>query len=35
MTTERLGFAPDELPGSHFPMLGQADAMLEYLLPNR
>ncbi|MEV8377531.1 alpha/beta hydrolase [Kribbella sp. NPDC056861] len=31
LTTDRLGFAPDELPGGHFPMLGQAGALAELL----
>ncbi|GAA1567235.1 alpha/beta fold hydrolase [Kribbella hippodromi] len=35
VTTERLGFEPDEVPGSHFPMLGQAEALIEYLQAGR
>jgi pimeloyl-ACP methyl ester carboxylesterase len=31
MTRERLGFAPDELPGAHFPMLGHPRAVADYL----
>ncbi|MFF0265997.1 alpha/beta fold hydrolase [Kribbella sp. NPDC004536] len=32
VTRERLGFAPHEIPGAHFPMLGQPDAVVDYLL---
>ena len=31
MTRERLGFAPDELPGGHFPMLGHPELVADYL----
>ncbi|TDD27816.1 alpha/beta hydrolase [Kribbella turkmenica] len=31
MTRERLGFAPDELPGAHFPMLGHPKVPASYL----
>jgi pimeloyl-ACP methyl ester carboxylesterase len=31
LTVDRLGFAPHELPGGHFPMLGQAGALAELL----
>lgn len=32
VTWERLGFFPDEVPGGHFPMLGQPAAVVNYLL---
>jgi pimeloyl-ACP methyl ester carboxylesterase len=32
VTQERLGFLPDEVPGGHFPMLGQPVAVVDYLL---
>jgi pimeloyl-ACP methyl ester carboxylesterase len=32
VTRERLGFAPDEVPGGHFPMLGHPGAVVDYLL---
>ena len=32
VTRERLGFVPDEVPGGHFPMLGQPLAVVDYLL---
>ncbi|GAA3079885.1 pimeloyl-ACP methyl ester carboxylesterase [Kribbella aluminosa] len=32
VTQERLGFAPDEVPGAHFPMLGRPAAVVDYLL---
>jgi hypothetical protein len=32
VTCERLGFVPDEVPGAHFPMLGQPVAVVDYLL---
>ncbi|HZX04339.1 alpha/beta hydrolase [Kribbella sp.] len=32
VTRERLGFTPDEVPGSHFPMLGHPRAVADYLL---
>ncbi|WP_020386781.1 alpha/beta fold hydrolase [Kribbella catacumbae] len=36
LTTDRLGFAPDEMPGGHFPMLGHpvelADLLERYRL---
>jgi pimeloyl-ACP methyl ester carboxylesterase len=31
VTRERLGFTPDEIPGAHFPMLGQPDVVVDYL----
>lgn len=31
VTRERLGFTPDEVPGGHFPMLGQPDAVVNCL----
>ena len=35
VTRERLGFAPDEVPGAHFPMLGQPRAVVDCLLNAR
>lgn len=31
LTTDRLGFAPDELPGGHFPMLGHPGKLTDLL----
>lgn len=31
MTRERLGFAPDEMPGAHFPMLRHPRILADYL----
>jgi hypothetical protein len=31
VTVDRLGFPPDELPGGHFPMLGQPGALADLL----
>lgn len=31
MTRERLGFAPDEVPGAHFPMLSHPRVLADYL----
>jgi pimeloyl-ACP methyl ester carboxylesterase len=31
VTRERLGFAPDEVPGGHFPMLGHAGELADLL----
>lgn len=31
LTVDRLGFAPDEVPGGHFPMLGQAGELADLL----
>ncbi|GAB3941756.1 alpha/beta fold hydrolase [Kribbella albertanoniae] len=31
VTLERLGVAPDEMPGAHFPMLGHPTVLADYL----